>query len=99
MPMLIPNRHLRSIVDGDGAIILDIRKDAVVTLNSTAAYIWERLQQGKLVEEIITDLSRDTGVDFAVAERDVDRFLERLKKRGVLIDTETNHSAATCLSF
>jgi hypothetical protein len=33
--MLAPAAHLRSIIDHDGAVILDIEHDAMLTLNST----------------------------------------------------------------
>jgi Coenzyme PQQ synthesis protein D (PqqD) len=91
-PMLSSVPHLRSVVDQDGAVILDIEHDAMLTLNSTGGYIWARFQQGKLIEEIISDLSRDTGVDAAVVERDVYAFLEQLKSRHVLAEPERERS-------
>lgn len=36
--MPIPGDHLRSIVDHDGAVILDIDHDAMLTLNATGGY-------------------------------------------------------------
>jgi hypothetical protein len=80
--------HLRSVVDQDGAVILDIEHDVMLTLNSTGGYVWERLQRGKLIEEIIDDLSRDTGIEVAVVERDVRDFLENLKSRHVLAGSQ-----------
>jgi len=82
MPNIVP--HLRSVVDQDGAVILDVEHDAILTLNPTGGYIWERLQRGELIEEIIDDLSRDTGMEVAVVERDVRDFLEDLKSRHLL---------------
>jgi hypothetical protein len=91
-PMLSVVPHLRSVVDQDGAVILDIEHDAMLTLNSTGGYIWARLQQGRLIEEIISDLSRDTGVDAGIVERDVHAFLEQLKSRHVLTEPERERS-------
>jgi hypothetical protein len=84
--MLTTAPNLRSVVDRDGAVILDLKRGTMLTLNPTGGYIWERLQQGKLVDEIICDLTRDTGMDFSVIERDVSDFLEQLKSRHVLTE-------------
>jgi hypothetical protein len=81
--MLTPFFH-RSVVDQDGAVILDIKNDAMLILNSTGGYIWERLQRGKLIDEIVRDLSHDTGMDSATVERDVYEFLENLKAKQIL---------------
>jgi hypothetical protein len=74
----------RSVVDQDGAVILDMKNNAMLILNSTGGYIWERLQRGKLIDEIAHDLSRDTGMDLAAVERDVYEFLENLKAKQIL---------------
>lgn len=54
--MLTIAPHIRSIVDHDGAVILDIKRDAMLTLNFTGGYVWEKLKQGKLIEEIVSEL-------------------------------------------
>jgi hypothetical protein len=82
--MLIPATHLRSIVDHDGAVILDIERDAMLTLNSTGGYVWEKLRQGKLVDEIVRDLASDTGADPATVDSDVHTFLDELKSKHLL---------------
>ncbi len=83
MLSLTPN--LRSIVDHDGAVILDIPRHAMTTLDSTGAYVWERLTQGKQVTEIVEELARDTGADEALIARDVADFLEQLKAKHLVI--------------
>jgi hypothetical protein len=72
---------LRSIVDHDGAVILDIPNNAMTTLDATGAYVWQRLQQGLQVEAIVAELVRDTGADEATIARDIDDFLEQLKRK------------------
>jgi hypothetical protein len=76
--------HIRSIVNGDGAVLLDIPRDRMVTLNSTGAFIWERLQQGRTVDEVIHDLSAESKTDPSVVERDVHAFLEQLMSKHLL---------------
>ena len=80
--------HLRSVIDQDGAVILDIEHDTMLSLNPTGGYIWQRLQQGKLVDEIVRELARDTGADLAAVDRDVHVFLEQLKSKHLLRDPE-----------
>lgn len=82
MPIVPP--HLRSIVHQDGAVILDIPRDQMVTLNPTGGYIWDKLQQGKTVDEVIHDLAADSNTDLSVVERDVHAFLEQLTSKHLL---------------
>jgi Coenzyme PQQ synthesis protein D (PqqD) len=82
--MITPSAHLRSVVDRDGAVILDIEHDAISTLNVTGAYVWERLQEGKSSDEIVEGLARETGVEVSVVDRDVHAFFEELKLKGLL---------------
>ncbi len=84
-----PAGHLRTIVDQDGAVILDIRNDTMLTLNPTGGYVWNKLQQGRTVEEIISDLARDTGVDPLLVEQDVRNFLDQLRSKHLLADEIT----------
>jgi Coenzyme PQQ synthesis protein D (PqqD) len=70
--------HIRSIVDPDGAAILDIQQNVLITLNPSGAYIWSKLQAGKPVDEIIAELSRDTGEAVSVIQRDVQSFITQL---------------------
>jgi len=82
--MTTSSAHLRSVVDRDGAVILDMERNAISTLNGTGAYVWEGLQQGKSSDEIVKDLARETGVGVGVVDRDVHAFLEELKQKYLL---------------
>lgn len=73
--------HIRSIVDHDGAVILDIPRNAMTTLDSTGGYIWERLQRGLEVDAIVAELVRDTGADELVVVKDVEEFMEQLRSK------------------
>ena len=82
--MPTPTPHLRSIVDHDGAVILDIECNSMMTLNATGGYVWDKLQQGLLVEDIVRDLAKETMTEIAIVERDVREFLDELKSRRLL---------------
>jgi hypothetical protein len=46
--------------------------------------VWEKLKQGKLIDEIICQLAGETGVDLATVDRDVHAFLDELKSKHLL---------------
>ncbi len=79
--MLTTPEHLRSIVDQNGAVILDIPNNAMTTLNPTGAYIWQRLERGLSLEDIVSELAHDTGTDATVIAGDVDEFMNQLKSK------------------
>jgi hypothetical protein len=82
--MLSPAPNLRSIVNDDGAVILDIERDSISTLNPTGAYVWQGLQRGESLETIIANLARDTGEESLLVERDVREFVEDMKQKRLL---------------
>jgi hypothetical protein len=81
MAMITVAPHIRSIVDHDGAVILDAPRNSMTTLDSAGGYIWERLQRGLQVDAIVAELARDTGEDELVVARDVEEFMEQLKSK------------------
>jgi hypothetical protein len=82
--MAIESNHLQSIVDCDGAAILDIDKGMITTLNSTGAFVWQRLRRGEILDTIVADLAQETGEDALAVERDVREFVESLKQKSLI---------------
>jgi hypothetical protein len=78
--------QIRSIVDHDGAVILDIERGTMLTLNSTGSYVWARLGQGKPIDEIIGELANETGSDPVAVDCDVRAFLDELKSKHLFTD-------------
>jgi hypothetical protein len=76
--------HLRYIANEDGAVILDAEHNTICTLNATGAYVWQELQSGKQLEDIVVNLRRDTGGEALLIDRDVRAFLEDLEQRHLL---------------
>jgi hypothetical protein len=77
--MITVNPNLRSIVDHDGAVILDIPRNTMTTLDATGAYVWQRLERGLRIDAIVAELARDTGADTGVIAKDVADFMEQLQ--------------------
>jgi hypothetical protein len=80
----IENPNLQSILDQDGAVILDIERGLISTLNPIGAYVWQGLQRGESLGTIIVNLARETGEESLTVERDVREFVEDLKQKRLL---------------
>ncbi len=76
--------NLKAIVNEDGAVILDIERDSMSTLNPTGAYVWQGLQRGETIETIIANLARDTGEDHLLVERDLRQFVAELQQKQLM---------------
>jgi hypothetical protein len=76
--------QLRTVVDQDGAAILDVERGLISTLNPTGAYVWERLQRGETIETIILDLAHESGEEVFLVDRDVRVFIEALREKRLL---------------
>ena len=82
--MVNDNSHLRTIVNQDGAAVLDVKLGSIATLNSTGAYVWQGLERGESLETIVVNLSLETGEQPEVVERDVRDFVEKLRTQQLL---------------
>jgi len=79
-----PVEEVRSIVDHDGAVILDLKRDSMLILNPTGGYIWRELLQGSSIADIVQKLAHDTSMDIAVIECDVAALMDELKAKSLL---------------
>lgn len=77
--------HLKSVVNRDGAVILDTPRNSMTPLNSTGGFVWERLQRGIPLDDVITELSHETSTDRSIVDADVRRFLEELQSRNLVV--------------
>lgn len=76
--------HLQTVIDRDGAAILDIDHGLISTLNPTGAYVWQRLENGESLATIIANLVRETGEEHLVVESDVHDFVQALRENQLL---------------
>jgi len=79
-----PAPHVRSNISNDGLILLDITTGQIFSANPIAARIWNGLEQGFLLTDIIHGIAADTGADPIVVERDATEFLNTLKLRALV---------------
>lgn len=63
-----------------------VTKNAFVTLNSSAAFVWELLQQEITYEELLSALLSKYDVDEITAKTDLDAFLSQARDSGILIE-------------
>jgi hypothetical protein len=82
--MVSQTSNLKAIVSEDGAVILDIERDSMSTLNPTGAYVWQGLQRGDTIETIIANLASETGEDHLIVERDVRGFVAELQQKQLI---------------
>ena len=72
--------HLRTIVNQDGAVILNSMAGTITTLNSTGAFVWQGLERGESADMIAQNLARETGEEVAVIRIDLLGFIDSMKK-------------------
>jgi hypothetical protein len=76
--------HLRTIVNQDGAAVLDTERGTISTLNATGAYIWQALERGEGEEGIVNQLARETGESPDIIREDVKDFIGALRNAKML---------------
>lgn len=73
-----------TVID-DTAIVLDGRRGKYLGLNETAGRILALLSEGRSVEEVVETFSGDYEVDPSILRQDVNRFVETMVARGLLV--------------
>ncbi len=86
LPLINP--HVRFIADGDGGVLLHLDTDRFFTVNSSGAFIWERLQAGFGPLQIVDQLASVSDGDAASVQEDVLGFLSELGQLGMYNDSE-----------
>ncbi|SDP57031.1 lasso peptide biosynthesis PqqD family chaperone [Lentzea jiangxiensis] len=68
----------------DGMVVLDERTGRYWQLNSTAAYVLERLTAGDTADQIAERIAASAGVDVADVRSDVDVFVGHLRSADLI---------------
>lgn len=58
----------------------------MITLNGTGKFLWERLENGAQVQDLVKDLCAEFEVEEERAKAGVSAFVENLKSHGFLED-------------
>lgn len=57
-----------------------------ITMNKSSAFVWELLQNEISYEEVISKIIEKYNIDETTAKADLDEFLDKLRKAGVLYE-------------
>jgi len=69
---------------GSESVLKDPEQQRVHVVNSTAAWVWERLDGSRSVDQIGTELAARYAIPVDVAHRDVSQVLESFRELGLL---------------
>lgn len=58
--------------------------NGMINLNETGEFIFEKLQEGCSRDELVEAMLKEFDAPREVIERDVDRFVEKLEKVGII---------------
>ena len=78
------NKVLSRVFDGD-AVLLDLGSGTYFGLNEVGSRIWQSLEKGATVAELVAAVLAGFEVDEATARRDLDALLEDLSTRGLIV--------------
>lgn len=70
------------VVVPTGQEIVDFR--AVITLNETAAFMWNKLLDGISKEDLVKAVAAEYGEDEKTVEKDADEFLSVLREKKII---------------
>ena len=85
--MKIKNGYtLRSIADSFIVVPTegDITLDGIITLNESGAFLFNVMQEDVTKERMLEKMLAEYNVDATTAQKDIDIFLERLSKTGLV---------------
>lgn len=84
---------IRTATTEDGSILLDIRQNQILTTNLVGSKILDLIKKGSEESEITAEISRLYELSTDVAARDVREFLQSLKERGIVVESEVEQKA------
>ncbi len=69
---------VQSVIDDDGAVLLDMKGGKYFSLNGLGADIWTRIEAGTALPEIEREIAEEYGVPQARIRDDVATFVQNL---------------------
>ena len=70
-------------VDGKG-VVLNTKTASYFTLEETALRIWELIEKGIIVSELIEAISCEYSANIKIVKKDVMEILDSMKKEGII---------------
>jgi hypothetical protein len=70
------------------AVLLNLRDKSYYRLNETAAAVWSGFEKGESREQILASLLEQYDIGAEQARHDVDRVIDDMKARKLLIESE-----------
>jgi hypothetical protein len=71
------------MIETDG-LIMNPKDSNLHSLNETASFLWEQIEQPQSVEALIQNVLKRFQVDRQRAEQDVLKFVEEIQTRGLI---------------
>ena len=66
----------------------DEPESKVIILNSSGKLLWEQLEQGKTMDELLEVMDMNFEVSMEEARRDIEEFIAQLEENGLLLIEE-----------
>jgi len=78
------SRGISSVVDRNGAVVLDAKRGVIMTMNAMGGFVWKRLEERVTLSGIARELAEDTGAELGEIEADLREFAAELRAAGLL---------------
>src|SRR5260370_9057696 len=86
------SENVRTTVNQDGAVLMDIQRGSMLTLNPVGSIIWQQLSDGCSPEQIPERLASVFGIAREQALTDVNEFVEPLHAQHLFGPSESQGS-------
>ena len=87
-------KNVRAMVNGEGAVLRNMRSGGSFSLNPIGAKVWELLQKGTTTEQIIDQISVDFHAPRETVENDVRAFIQKLEDQKLIVREERTAAAS-----
>ena len=79
--------HVRSMIDADGAVVLDLSAGKYYSPNGVGARIWQKAEEGLSLPQILTHLEASYPASASKLSQDLNVFIDGLQAKG-LVDVD-----------
>lgn len=62
----------------------ELNLNMMITLNGTGKFLWQHLEKGVEMDELVQEMLKEYDVDEQTARAGAERFVNKLKERGFL---------------